>query len=190
MTRSLAALMAAALLFALGCNPITRSPTPSATSVTGPGGDVSWYFAIEEVGLGPDGYVTLINYTDQPADLDKVYLCQADGCVDLPAAVVAPGDVVRVAVGDGAGLENVVMNGAKLDLPPADGEVAVYGAPTPRDAKAMRSYIQWGKTPHDLTQLADDVGLWRISGWAPSGPNATRLWKTTDGLWVWDPGIG
>jgi len=173
------------------CGGPSASSAPTEGVIASPGrADASWYFSIEEVGLGPQGYVTLRNFTDQPGSLGDVYLCQASGCVHLPDVVVKAGDIARIAVGGGSGLANVVMTGAKLDLSPADGEVGVYGADRPRDKAAIRAYIQWGKTPHELTGVADDAGVWRKAGWAPSGPNATRLWKTDAGLWVWDPGVG
>jgi hypothetical protein len=194
MKRSMAMVIGAVLLVAVACNTSVNSPNPEETpsSQTGsPGessdaGDVSWFFSIEEVGLGPNGYLTLLNYTDQPASVDSMYLCQASGCVDLPDVVVGPGELARIAVGDGAGLENVALTGAKLDLPPPDGEVAVFASEDTRDPKAIRAYLQWGSTPHELTKVAVEAGLWRETGYAPSGPNATRLWKTDANLWVWD----
>ncbi len=175
------------LLAAAACGGSVSNPSPDQTPVpSSDAADVSRFFAIEEVGLGPNGYVTLLNYTDQPASIDTMYLCQAAGCVDLPDVVVAPGEVARIAVGDGAGLEKVAMTGARLDLPPSDGEVAVFASADVRDPKDVRAYLQWGLTPHELTKVAVEAGLWREEGYAPSGPNATRLWKTDANLWVWD----
>ena len=179
----------AALLLAAACSPSATSPAPAGSPELTPGsGDVSAYFLIEEVGLGATGYVSLRNFTDVPASLDTVLLCQASGCVDLPDVDVEPNEVVRIALGDGAGLENVVMTGATLDLPPADGEVAVYGSTDVRDPAAMRYYVQWGSTPHELTDIAVEAHLSGTTTYAPSGPSATRLWKTEGGVWVWDAG--
>ncbi len=174
-----------------GCGGSTASPSPSdPTSGRTPGPqDATWSFAIAEVGLGADGYVTLLNYTSIAGSLDALFLCQAGGCVDLPDAVVEPGAVARIAVGGGEGLEAVVLTGVDLELTPADGEIGLYVSDDVQETADLRAYLQWGLTPHALTEVADRAGLWRKAGFAPSGPNATRLWKTEANLWVWDPGI-
>lgn len=185
-----------AIFVAAACNATVTSPNPTATPASqtaSPVGssdasDVSRFFAIEEIGLGPEGYVTLLNYTEATASLDTMFLCQADACVDLPDVVVGPGEVARIAVGDGTGLENVAMTGADLDLTPADGEVAVFHSKDVSDKAEVRAYLQWGSTPHELTKVAVEAGLWIEAGYAPSAPHATRLWKTDANLWVWDPG--
>ena len=163
----------------------SQAPAPSSNAA-----DVSRYFSIEEIGLGPNGYVTLLNYTDASASLDTLYLCHASRCADLPDVVVGPGEIARIAVGDGAGLEKVAMMGAGLDLPPLDGEIAVYASKDVRNSNDVRAYLEWGSTPHELTTVAIEAGLWLEGSYAPSGPNATRLWKTDGNLWVWDPGVG
>jgi hypothetical protein len=185
MNRSIARVLLVALLVSGGCTTAASSPSPAA-EVTPGEGDVSSYFSIEEVGLGENGYITLRNYTDVSASLDKVFLCQAQACVDLPDVVIGPGEIARVAVGDGAGLEDVVVKNAALQLTPADGEVAVYRGDDRRDPGSMRYYVQWGSTPHELTDVAITAGLSGSTTFAPSGPNATRLWKTEGGQWVWD----
>jgi hypothetical protein len=191
--RTIALLMGSLMLLS-ACNASVDSPSPTTTPSSAlasprPGSDandVTNYFSIEEVGLGPNGYVTLLNYTDVPASLDTLLLCQPAGCVDLPDVVVEPGEVARIAVGDGEGLEKVVMTGARLALTPADGEIAIYHADDLRNPDEVRHYIQWGSTPHELTMVAVAAGLWREDGFAPSGPSATRLWKRDGGWWVWD----
>ncbi len=191
MNRSFPLALALFLLAIAGCGGSLLEPpgsSPSGTSGGPASGDTSRFFAIIEVGLGPDGYVTLNNYTGVAASLGPGYLCQSDGCVDLPDVVVQPGGVARIAVGDGSGLDDVALANADLDLTPSDGEVGLYSSADVRDPKAVRSYIQWGSTPHELTQVAADAGKWQLSGYAPSAPHATRLWKTEANLWVWDPG--
>ena len=196
MKRMTIVVIVAALFVVTACTTTVSSSSPTSTPAnqtaaplgSSDGSDVTRYFAIEEIGLGPDGYVTLINYTEAAASLDAGFLCQAEGCVDLPDAVVGPGDVARVAVGDGTGLEKVVMTGADLALTPADGEVGLYHSKDVTDESQIRAYLQWGSTPHELTPVAIKAGLWTETGYAPSAPHATRLWKTEANLWVWDPG--
>jgi hypothetical protein len=211
MKRSIVAVMSFAALVTAACGTSVASlsassvsapsPSPSQAPVASPdasqapapssnAADVSRYFSIEEIGLGPHGYVTLLNYTSVSASLDTLYLCQASGCADLPDVVVGPGEIARIAVGDGAGLEKVAMMGAGLDLPPLDGEIAVYASKDVRNSNDVRAYLEWGSTPHELTTVAIEAGLWLEGSYAPSGPNATRLWKTDGNLWVWDPGVG
>ena len=146
------------------------------------------YFSIEEIGLGPDGWVTLHNYTDTAASLDSLYLCQPPHCIDLPDVVVEPRSLARIAVGGGSSLDDVAMTGADLTLEPTDGEVALYSTDDVDDSTRLWAYLEWGSTPHEGTAAAIEVGLWNEGSYAPSGPTATRLWKTDANLWVWDPG--
>ena len=166
-------------LLAAACSPIAgpspRASTPLASPIaSSSANDVSFYFSIDEVGLGPQGYITLRNYTDVAASLDHVFLCQSTGCVDLPDVIVQPGESVRVAVGDGTGLENVVMTGAHLDLPPADGEVAIYASDDVRNPAKMRYYVQWGSTPHPTTRGLPSLPLLMITGTHPDPPSVDR----------------
>jgi len=51
----------------------------------------------------------------------------------------------------------------------------------------MLVYLQWGSTPHALTDLAVQAGLWIKTGYAPTTSNATRLYKVAEsGLWLFD----
>jgi hypothetical protein len=146
------------------------------------------FFSINEVGLGPNGFVTLTNFTDVPASLAGLYLCQGHACFELPDVVVDAGETVRIAVGDGAGYEGVVATHATLgELHPSDGEIALLVSPELDDPQALLVYFQWGSTPHDRTQTAIDAGLWVKGGYGPSSQNATRLFKVEEtGLWLFD----
>lgn len=191
MTRRVS-LLAVLLLLVAACDTSLDSPMPSASgSASTPStvaNDVGRYFSIEEIGLGPDGWVTLLNYTDTAASLDSLYLCQAPRCIDLPDVVVGPGSIARIEVGGGSGLGDVAMTGADLALDPTDGEVGLYSTDDASDSTRLWAYIEWGSTPHDGTETAIKAGLWHEDSYAPSAPYATRLWKTEDNLWVWDPG--
>lgn len=175
----------------------TRStPTEYVTNVpgistTGPAKESfgsGAFFTINEVGLSANGFVALTNFTDQPANLAGLYLCQGFKCFELPVVTVAAGETVRIAVGDGAGLEDVVASHATLgELRPSDGEIALLSSQNPKDPKAMFAYFQWGSTPHDLTQIAIDNGLWLQGGYGPSSDNATRIFRDPEtGLWLFD----
>ena len=177
MHRSVAVLVLAVAV-AAGCN-ATSSPTPIAT-------DGSRLFTIDEVGLGPDGYITVLNFTDVAASLDNVLLCQPPTCVDLPDVVVQPGAVARVAVGGGSGLESVVLTNADLELSPSDGEIAIYESRDFDDPSKLRAYLEWGSSPHQATATAIAAGLWQPGSYAPTAANATRLYRTDANLWVFE----
>lgn len=149
----------------------------------------SSYFSINEVGLGPDGYVSLTNFTEVPVTTDGLYLCQRPAYVALPDVTVEPGETVRVTVGDGDGLENVIMTEAALgDLRPEDGEIALYTSDSFSDPAAMIVYLEWGSTPHGRTDVAIEAGLWPEGSFAPTSPTATRLYRVEDsGLWLFEP---
>jgi hypothetical protein len=146
------------------------------------------YFAINEIGLGQNGYVALTNFTDVPASLNGLYLCQGVACIELPDEVVAAGETVRVASGDGTGLEGVIATHADLgELRPSDGEIALVTSAKPDDLHSLVLYFQWGSTPHKLTQMAVDAGLWTKGGYGPSSQNATSLYKDmSTGLWLFN----
>lgn len=180
MQRSVVALLLAAALGG-GCSGAPPSSSPNRVD-----SGASRYFAIDEVGLGPNGYITLLNYTDVAASLDELYLCQPPTCVDLPDVVVDPGDVARITVGDGVGLDDVALTDAPLTLRPTDGEIAIYESEDVSDAAKIRAYLEWGSTPHEATRVAIEAGLWREGSYAPSSPDATRLYQTDANLWVFD----
>jgi hypothetical protein len=47
--------------------------------------------------------------------------------------------------------------------------------------------MQWGSTPHELTGLAIDAGLWLEGGYAPTSEKATRLFRVKEtGLWLFE----
>jgi len=165
-------------------NPIeTATPSVTATPRSGSG----TLFAIDEVGLGPDGHISLNNFTDQPASIGGLFLCQGSKCFELPNVEVAPGAIARIAVGSGTGLDGVVAKGATIgELRPSDGEIALYASKNLNDPKAILAYLEWGSTPHDNTQVAIDAGLWIKGSFAPSAENATRLFRTEGGLWLFD----
>jgi hypothetical protein len=112
-----------------GVNSGTGVPGGTSQTEAGPAqvsSTTGTYFAINEIGLGQNGYVALTNFTDVPASLAGLYLCQGGACFELPDVVVPAEATVRVATGDGTGLEGVVATQATLgELKLADGEIAL-----------------------------------------------------------------
>lgn len=149
----------------------------------------SSYFSIEEIGVGPQGYVSLTNITDVPVTLAGLHLCQDNACVELPDVAVEPAATVRVAEDDGGGLNDVVVTEADLGtLSAPDGEIALYSSAETDGSEAMIVYVEWGSTPHDRTDDAIEAGLWLADSFAPTADYATRLYRESgSGLWLWDP---
>jgi hypothetical protein len=146
-------------------------------------------FSIEEVGLGPDGYVTLENFTGVAESLGGLVVCQGSHCRKLPAVQVTPGRRVRIAVGKGNGVKNVVVPDVDLGtLNPSDGEVAIYANGDAQHPKDIVNYVQWGSTPHARTAAAVKAGLWLRTAYAPTSPKAVRLYKRPSGLWLFSNG--
>ena len=119
----------------------------------------------------------------------RLVLVQGTDYFELPDVVVESGDTVRVTVGDGEGLENVVATNATLgDLAPADGEMALFTSQEFDDPTAMIVYLEWGSTPHDLNPVAVEAGLWLEGSFAPTSATATRLFRVEEsGLWIFEP---
>jgi hypothetical protein len=182
------------LLFAASCatpqtaDKVTVSPSPSGAQPVKLGPNTGTFFAINEVGLGPNGFVALTNFTEVPVSLEGLFLCQGSDCFQLPEAVVEAGQTARIAVGDGSGLEGVMATGATLgELRPSDGEIALAASKKIDDPGQMYNYLQWGSTPHQLTAMALKAGLWVENGYAPTSAKATRLFKVPEtGLWLFD----
>lgn len=170
--------------------PVENAVTPAAQQVAPArtNARTGSFFAINEVGLGPEGYVALTNFTDVPASLGGLYLCQGAQCFELPNVTVDPGETARVTVGDRAGRGDVIATGATLgELRSSDGEIALLASPDVEDPEAILVYFQWGSTPHALTQTAIDAGLWVEGGYGPSSQNAARLFKVEEsGLWLFE----
>lgn len=145
---------------------------------------VGSFLAIHEIGLGPEGYVSLTNFTSVPTTTKGLYLCQGTQCFALPEAVIEAGETGRVAVGEGQGLETVIATNATIgELKPSDGEVALFSSDKFDDPRALLVYLQWGSTPHTLTDLAVEAGLWIKTGYAPTSENATRLYRVEESGW-------
>jgi hypothetical protein len=163
----------------------TATVTPEKATVSNP--VTGSLFAINEIGLGPAGYVSLTNFTDQPAALGGLFLCQASRCFALPETEVLPGRTVRIATGDGSGIEGVVAANATLgELQPSDGEVGLYASTDVTDPRAILAYLQWGSTPHENTAAAIQAGLWLEGAFSPSSDRAIRLFRTDGGLWLFE----
>jgi len=150
----------------------------------------SSFFAINEVGLGPDGYVALTNFTDVPVTLAGLFLCQRPDYIELPDEEVAPGETVLVALGDGSGLDGrvVATNVGLGELRPSDGEIGLYTSNDFGNPVAMIEYLEWGSTPHGRTDVAVAAGLWPEGSFAPTAETATRLFRVEEsGLWLFEP---
>jgi hypothetical protein len=149
------------------------------------------FFSIDSVGLGPNGFVALRNFTDTPATLRGLYLCQGMRCFALPNVKVRAATTVRVASGAGTGLKNVIARRAAIGaLATHDGELAISTSKAPTSPKQLLTYLQWGSTPHRLTQLAVDAHLWLKKSYAPTAPDATLLYRRPGGLWVFKTRAG
>jgi hypothetical protein len=151
-------------------------------------GSTGSFFSINEIGLGPEGYIALTNFTDVTVSTGGLILCQGEDCFALPTVEVAAGETALVAVGDGSGLQGVIATGATIgELRSEDGEIAIYASVDYDDPKAILVYLQWGSTPHELTDVAVEAGLWFETSYAPSSDNATRLFRVEEsGLWLFE----
>jgi hypothetical protein len=98
------ALVALTLILA-GCGDSGSDGTPAATTRPGdtgspqPADAATYFFNIEVLGLEPGGYVGLRNFTDVPATLGGLFLCQPPRCFHLPDVELAAGEMAIVAVG-------------------------------------------------------------------------------------------
>ncbi len=165
----------------------SEQPADSTVAVTGSGrpADSSYVFTIDEVALGPDGYVRLRNFASVSASPKGLFLCQPPKCLELPNVEVGADNTAFVAASDDADLPNTVATWSDLSLSPADGEVGIYASENTDDPDEVRAYLQWGSTPHEGTEAAIAAGLW-VPGYAPSSVNATRLFQNDDGLWLFE----
>lgn len=179
--------LAVLILLLTGCGLSSPATTETPSQALSSSSNSGSFFAITEIGLGPDGYVALTNFTDQPASLGGLFLCQGAQCSELPKVEVSPGSTVQVAVGKGTGLTQVVATQVPIgELRPSDGEIALYASKDVKDSKAILAYLEWGSTPHELTNVAINAGLWIKGSYAPSAKDARRLFRQETGLWLFD----
>ena len=165
----------------------TATPSSSvivSTSTVFP--DEGFQLEINGVGLGEDGWVALNNYTDQAASLKGLFLCQPPVCVELPDVEVAAETTAIVALGNGDDLQNVVVADAGLTLSPPNGELALFAGDDTGDSSKIRSYLEWGSEPHEATSVAIEAGLWIEGSYAPTSDGATRLFRSDEGLWLFE----
>lgn len=187
MNKNIAPLLFIVMILITACNPAQKTPGV----ITTPGGvipEVVSAFDIQELGVGEKGWVALTNFTGQPGSLAGLYLCQGRACFALPAESVPAGETVRISNGSGAGVDNVIAKDAAFgELRSADGEIALTTAENPQQPEQILFYMQWGSTPHELTGLAIDAGLWLEGGYAPTSDKATRLFRVKEtGLWLFE----
>lgn len=166
----------------------SASPSPSVASTTVTASpnlvdDDGRFLTITEVGFGDAGYVSLSNITSVPASLTGLSVCQGSDCVQLPDTSVEGGQSAIVAVGDGTGLEDVVVDGAALDLTSTGGEVGLYAGQDVTAALDVRAYIEWGSTPHEGTAAAVEAGLWLEGSYVESSADSTRIVRGDDAMW-------
>lgn len=173
-----------------GCSGGSSAETTSSTRSQAVPGPEYWgaFFEIVVISFEEEPYIELYNFTDSSSTVGGMVLSQPPSSFVLPDVEVAPGETVKVALGSGSGLEGLVIQDAELgELRPEDGEIAIFSSDDLDDPDAMLIYLQWGKTPHDLTDMAIGAGRWVEHAWAPSGPSAIRIFVDQDtGLWLWD----
>lgn len=196
LSRLAALLMATGLSVALaGCeggdsSGNGNSHTTTISSSPRPIEDDGRFFVIDEVGFGPDGYVSLTNFTEVQGSLAGLFVCQPPKCAALPDADVSPGRTVLLAVGDGENLDGVVASDVRLGLSPVDGEVGLYASKDVEEPLDVRAYVEWGSTPHEGTPVAVAAGLWLEGSFVASSDDATRIYLTTGGEWDSDIATG
>jgi len=167
-----------------------NSHTTTISSSPSPIEDDGRFFVIDEVGFGPDGYVSLTNFTEAQGSLAGLFVCQPPKCAALPDADVSPGKTVLLAVGGGENLDRVVASDLRLGLSPDDGEVGLYASTDVEEPLDVRAYVEWGSTPHEGTPVAVEAGLWLEGSFVESSENATRIYRTEGGEWEFDIATG
>ncbi len=165
--------------------------TPTPGIMVTPGGvipETVSAFDIREIGVGDQGWVALTNFTSEPGKMAGLFLCQGQECSALPDETVPSGETVRIATGSGAGVDSVIAKNATFGtLKSSDGEIALTTTDNPQRPEQILFYLQWGSTPHELTNLAIEAGLWLKGGYAPTSAKATRLFRVPEtGLWLFE----
>jgi hypothetical protein len=167
----------------------TRVETTTAGSSATPHeatGAAQPYFSIDEIVLGPNGYVTLTNFTESSESLAGLEMCQGSSCEQLPSIMVPGSDQARIGVGNGDGVKDIAATHAKIGaLKASDGEIAIY-AKNSDGERQLVSFVEWGSSPHAHTEEAINAGLWLKDSFAPTSAQAVRLYRKASGLWLFD----
>ena len=158
--------------------PTTTTATVTTVAVTRPEPTGPATFRITEVAFGAEGYVAITNVGGQPGSLAEHWLCQRPSYFALPAMdLVAPGETVLVATGDGAGLGGTVVagNGAFGGFRVDGGEIGLYISASFGSADAIISYVEWGSTGHGRSGTAVAAGIWQAGDFVAPSTDAVAI---------------
>jgi hypothetical protein len=130
------------------------------------GGNQDMTIALNEVGV--NGWIEIINNTDQTVDISSYWVCNRPSYAILSSLNVecgsmnlAPGDIV------------VVSGFSGLDV--VDGELALFNSNSFGSSTAIVSYMEWGSSGHGRSSVAIDAGLWTVGRELPAPTASSSL---------------
>ncbi len=128
--------------------PETAAPEPDVTDAAVASGTAA-DLAITAVVF--DDHVTITNLGSDPVSVDGLWICNRPNYMQLPTAVIAPGESIEIS---------------DFALPAGGGEVALYTSNSFGDSAAIVDYVGWG-SGGGRSSVAASAGIW------PAGETVT-----------------
>jgi hypothetical protein len=147
-------------------------------------------FAISRVIFGDNGYVSVTNVGSEAGNLEGWQLCQRPAYYAIGSIDVAAGETVHFADGDVPGLSGQVIDAGGRFGPLRDsgGEIALYVDNSFGSSASIRSYVEWGSSPHGRSSVAWQAGIWPQDAFVDStgapGLAATTAIPTSPADWA------
>lgn len=119
-------------------------------------------FAISRVIFGDNGYVSVTNVGSDAGNLEGWQLCQRPAYYAIGSVEVAAGETVHFTDGNVPGLSGQVIDagGRFGPLQDSGGEMGLYADNSFGSSASIRSYVEWGSSPHGRSSVAWQAGIW------------------------------
>ena len=119
-------------------------------------------FAISRIVFGDDGFVSVTNIGSEAGNLEGWQLCQRPAYYGIGSVIVAAGETVHFTDGEVAGLtgQTIDAGGRFGPLRDSGGELGLYADSSFGSSSAIRSYVEWGSSPHGRSSVAWEAGIW------------------------------
>lgn len=166
----------------------TSSTSTTATTIGPP--PAGAVFVISRVIFGDGGYVSVTNVGSDGGNLEGWQLCQRPAYYAIGSIEVAPGETVHFADGDVPGLSGQIVDAGGRFGPVRDsgGEIGLYADNSFSSSASIRSYVEWGSSPHGRSSVAWQAGIWPQDAFVESagapGIAATTAIPTSAADWT------
>ena len=163
----------------------TSAPAEDATT-TPPATPTGPTFFLSRIGLGIVAQVVVFNQGPDAGSLAGYFLCSDGLYYEFPDVVVPPGEMAAVSVtgrdeeifdppSDAIAMEPLADIGP---FDPVSGEVGLYRGDNFADPGSIVSYVEWGESGHQRSEVAVSAGIWTAGGFVPTTEQSGGIFAT------------